>query len=418
MKHVMVVVMLCFSIVNAGADDADCTGVPAAFADMVREIVEIENILTARDVMFDAEKVGAAVVDSLIKAVDPKAVILSEDSAQRMAEEERGISYGLGLRIQKRRSRPVVVEVDVESPAYDSGLREGDILEMIDGKCTEAMPLTGVDRILRGQRGEIVELGVRRDDEAPELRTVEVVRDLVMMPDTGVIEEWPFRIGYIQVNGLYENSGEQLVAQIEIWSKADYSGVILDVREARGSDLHSAADVAGMFAEPGELLFSVLDGRGSTIADYVAESDARASMPLMALVSRGTAYASEALSAALRGRAGVLLIGMPTAGDDRIREAVPLSDGRSLHIATMHVQPASGVSYRDNGVLPDIPVSERDAARTFEVFEPEEEPGIFPVWSPNERDNRALMSRVENDPILGRAADILLGIKALNDRIK
>jgi len=185
------------------------------------------------------------------------------------------------------------------------------------------------------------------------------------------------------------------------------------------------ADIASAYAREGAVLFRVLDGQGRETAAYKAREARPLSLPTLVLTDAGTAGAAETLAAVLREFRGVVLIGAPTAGDDRLREFIPLDDGRLLHLATTRVDVSPAASYRGSGVKPDIAVSPESAEKEAAVYLKEDESGgnggILgnggKELSEREKQARALRQQLRGDAVLKRAVDLLLGLQALSIRV-
>ncbi|MFC1461854.1 S41 family peptidase, partial [Verrucomicrobiota bacterium] len=385
---------------------------------VVQEISEIGLILGQKNVVLNEEALQTAVVEAMIAAIDPHARILTKEQAERKHEEESGIFYGVGLKVRMKGKWPQIVEVMKDAPAADSVLAAGDMIEKIGEKKTEGMTLEEVINLLRGGKGEAVELWVPEKGETAELRPVKIIRAPVHIPVTGTMEEWPQQIGYVKVNGLFEGSGEQIAEQLEIWAGKKYFGMILDIRDANGVDLESVVGIASLFTKAGKNLFSVRDGHNNVVTNYQARQGKQLAIPLMVLINRGTSCSAETLAAVVQHCAGVMLIGTSTSGDNRIREAIPLADGRILRIATKHIDLRKGPSYCNEGVIPDVFVLEPAMmVQDIEPVERKDNYGVFSGLSEQEQDTRALTKRVSKDSILRRATDILLGIKALGIQV-
>ncbi len=416
-KSLFFALLLPFCLLCTAAED-DSKPAPGGMESVIREIVEIENLLAEKGIEVDSEALRSALIKGLIEVIDPGGAILTMMEVERIQEEEGGVFYGIGVRVQMKTGRPMVMGLTENSPSADSGLMEGDVIEMIGERSTEGLTLEETVDLLRGGKGEEITLGVRGGGESNELRTINIMRNIVRMPVTGMIEEWPQQIGYLKVNGLYEDSGERIAAQAGMWVDAKYIGIILDIRDSGGSSLDAAAIIAGLFAEPGDQLFSVVGGTAAEPEYYCAGAGRPLTLPVMVLVNGGTRGASETLAAVLHKRKGVVLIGSVTRGDDRIREPIILPNGQILYVATRHILPQERPSYGGCGVEPDISVPEPGMLPDLSSGEKNHAMDIIIGMSEIERDSRALRERIGGDAALCRATDLLLGIKALGMQVK
>lgn len=190
-------------------------------------------------------------------------------------------------------------------------------------------------------------------------------------------------------------------------------GMVLDVREASGNAYDDVAAIAGMFAEPGLPLFSIVDYRGVEKMSFSVPTGAtvRAAFPVMVLTSEATRDAAEMLVAVLHEQPRVMVVGQPTAGAFRYREWVPLAGSNKVFMATGYARPVGdcGMHVSEAGCLPDIVV---DYASSRPVPIPEKHFDGRPL-SPEAIEDRALLKAASESPALQRATEILLGLRAV-----
>lgn len=229
--------------------------------------------------------------------------------------------------------------------------------------------------------------------------------------NTGVVadfEAWPEGVSYLRIKGLTAGGGKEILGHLRALSGG--SGVILDLRGTDGADLDSVVALSSPFYEAGVPLFRVESLSGAALETRVAVEEAPLGCPLMALVDRDTRCAAELLAAVWSGRDGVMLVGQSTRGDTRLRELLPLPDGRYVCVATKQVVPCSATG-ESGGVRPDVEVDVVNGGPTPLVHVP----GAGRPLSEKSREDRDLMMRVDGDPALRRCTDILLALRALQD---
>ena len=225
------------------------------------------------------------------------------------------------------------------------------------------------------------------------------------------VELWPEGLAYLKVNALGMGSGGEILSHLRCLD--DRTGVILDLRGADGADLESVATLASPFRCAGEPLFTVSDLRGRELSSYTATSMPPCRVPLMVLTDHETRGSAEALAACCRGVPGVMTIGTSTFGEPQLRELLPLPDASFLYVATRRVVPAGRPTYALAGVAPDIEVAAFDPG----AFANGDSPIRGRVASAKTVRDHELMLRVNHDVVLRRAADILLGLKALDHAV-
>jgi hypothetical protein len=225
------------------------------------------------------------------------------------------------------------------------------------------------------------------------------------------LEYLPRHIAYLKVNGLFENSGGALTDPLLAAATGKVMGVILDLRDAAGSDLDAVVATLSLLYPAGDIAFTLRDNRDQEVTRYAANPAPVFSLPLMVLVNARTADAAELLAAGLKNARGVLVIGAATRGDAALRRAFPLADGRRLRIAVGRLVPARGSDYHGHGVTPDLALAERLAGEA-PAAEPPMNTGGKPL-SPEALEDQKLLDRIAVDAALRRAADILIGLQAL-----
>ena len=356
----------------------------------------------------------AALLEALIRASEPSVVFLDEGElaarSQRLSRREW--DSGLTL-VAVEDGLPKVASVRTNSPAAAAGILPGELIEKVAGhELTSGSGLKQVREMLAEGEEAKLEIGVRAADAKSRGVVVERVRreESSLME----VENLPAGMGYMRVAGLYPGAGGEIVGVLEKWQGGSLFGAILDLRGAAGMSSEEVSVVASCFAPEGSLLYALNQPQGKETVVARAVSKVANAMPLMVLVDEETTGASELLAAVLAGSAkGVMVIGRETSGDPLIREPRKLSTGRYALLATRQLAMADGTRYGGStGVLPDVAIT--DSALNETVYEPD-----APVlrkgktMSDEEKEDKALRDRTRNDTYLRRAADVLLGLKAL-----
>ncbi len=226
-------------------------------------------------------------------------------------------------------------------------------------------------------------------------------------------DKWPEGIRHIELAGFYSDWASVTESLTELYDK-DAVGMIMDLRGAGGTDIEAVDNVSGVFLQEGTELFKVTDSHNKLVELHTAAKTDTGDfeIPLIILVDENTRGASEFFTAALKGRRRCLVMGRPTQGDSAIRETISLSEKAELYIATKRVVPVSGVQFDPGGVQPDIVVSDCSGGGSSKFPSSSEKSKI----SEKEKLDRALIELTKDDPAMGRAFDVLLGLRALDNR--
>jgi len=228
-------------------------------------------------------------------------------------------------------------------------------------------------------------------------------------------ETWVQGLRYLKLSGLHDDAAKSVSETLCSWATNDFAGLVVDLRSAGGNNLEAVERIAAHFVGRNVVLYALRNGRGEVVETCrAADTDAvlRLTAPVMVLIDGGTGGASETLAAVLKGNRGVLLLGQRSSGDSGIREVIPFSASNSLYVATRWVTPLSGGLWRtENFGEPDVVIAASDDGS--EMPEEPRRTGLARPLSERARLDEELMRRVRGDSVLARAADILLGLRAL-----
>lgn len=403
-------------------------------SDESRRLAEIaENLFSMLDrqsALFYRPGLEENLLQLIASAIDSRAEIMTAEEAGCRREMDAGIFYGIGFKTEIENNRPYVRHLIPNSPAAAAGIPIGAIILSINGKDTFDMSHQTVERSLHGGKDQIITLKYKvpqsteptppsaempsPDDSGLEDENNLIVRlkcTISALPKTGTTEDWPLQLAYMQVNGIYTGSGAYITDQMRAWSTREIAGIIMDLRGADGTDIESAAVIAGLFAEPGAPLFLMRDGKGNVMAEFKADDSKKIDLPVMALVDKHISGAAQILVAAMRNCRGAMLIGEPCPADLALRDFIPMENGDFLYIATQKAELTPSVP--ETQIIPDVVISPDDQALLKTAPEPGK-PDIFTEMTEQQRQEQALTRRIGTDAALRRAADILLGLKALS----
>lgn len=390
---------------------------PAPARQILQSLAATLAVMESNGIPLQAGPCSRAIIQRLVKEVDPLARHMPAEEIAAFREERAGVVYEPGLRIGWSNDAACVTEVTAGSPAAAvQKLRPGArVFAVGDYPCTGNPFPWRMQEMLRGTSTGVVTLAWS-PDEGPAQTTL-LARVRATAAGIEESDELPLGMGYVRVSGLHAGSGPTLARLLRRWSGDGRSGVILDLRGAGGTDEVSVIEVASLLARGDKPLFSIGTLGGVELRAVAARPGKPLVLPLMVLVDGQTRGAAELLAAVLEGSVrGAILLGTPTQGDPLVRELLDLPAGGALYMATRRVMMADGRAYDgQNWVDPHITVLQEDAKT---AAEPEEPVAVARrgAPTPEERDRQLLRQWVRGDPMLRRAVDLLLGLKALNIR--
>jgi len=302
----------------------------------------------------EADRYMDGAMRGLVDGLDPGSAFLSQDETQVVSSKTALPAGDTGL-IVTRQFYVKVIGVREGSPAARAGIRSGDFLRMIDGKPTRDMSAFTGTRLLRGAPGSKVSLVVLRGSAA-DPHSVDLVRETVA-GDLVTSKRLPGGEGYVRVSSFGTGAAAQLRKQIDAVKSAGADRAIIDLRGTADGAIDEGIAAAKLFIKSGPI--ATLAGRGSQKTVTSAGSgDGAITLPVVLLVSDGTANAAEVFAAALQGAKRAELVGEPTAGLAALQKLIPLPEGRGLWLTYARYLAADGNPIHERGLRPDVAIGE------------------------------------------------------------
>jgi len=305
---------------------------------------------------FDTQKMIEGAISGMIKSLgDPYTSFYNPQETEEFFEEAKGTFEGIGIEIDKKGEKLLVVSPLAGTPAEKVGLRAGDLILKVEGKETTDMALEEAVKLIRGPKGTEVTLTISREGWK-EPKEFKIVRATIKVPSL----KWELKngdIAYIKLYQFFDRTGDDFrKAAIEILN-SPAKKIILDLRNNPGGYLEVSQEIAGWFLKRGDIVVIEDFGPGKEKNEYRAEGNERfLDYPMVVLINKGSASASEILAGALRDNRNVLLIGEKSFGKGSIQELEELRGGSSLKITIANWLTPKGQLITDKGLEPDIKV--------------------------------------------------------------
>jgi carboxyl-terminal processing protease len=291
----------------------------------------------------DVDKsVYAGAIPGMLRVLDPHSNFFDAKQFALLREDQRGRYYGVGMTVAPRDNRTMVMAPYVGAPAFNAGIKPGDIIMKVDEKNTEGLSTSEVADLLKGPKGTVVKISVSREG-FPEQFVFTVTRDEI--PRRSV--ELAFRIkpgiGYIRFPGPFnETTDREISDAMRELDAPSLDGLILDMRGNPGGLLNEAVAVSDMFLDKGQLIVSH-HGRNSANRPYTAVRGNRGdTVPLVILVNNNSASATEIVSGAVQDHDRGLIVGETTFGKGLVQTVTPLSENTGLALTTARYYTPSG----------------------------------------------------------------------------
>jgi len=308
------------------------------------------KVFTSALSAIDANYVGTAESDKLVygaisgmlQTLDPHSNFMDPRTYAQMRERQEGRYYGLGITIAVVDGEITVVSLFEGSPAYQKGLRRGDIIAKIENEDTKGWTSDDAVKKLRGPKGTPVNIAVKRSGYN-DLISLAVVRDEIHIPTVPAEFMLDPQTGYVRVSEFGENTGAELQSALKTLQKQGMKRLVFDLRNNPGGALDQAIKVANTFLPRGDMIVYTRGRVPNSDQDYRAtESSDFLTIPMITLTNRSSASASEIVSGALQDHDRSLIVGETTFGKALVQSVYRVSEGAGVAVTTAHYYTPSG----------------------------------------------------------------------------
>jgi carboxyl-terminal processing protease len=335
--------------------------VSSATGERGRDLAILESTLTAvqkryANVAPRTTLTQVAITGMLGGLGDPYTTYLSPQEINGLDEQLHGGDFGgIGVYIvQDQKTGAILVDPIEGNPAIKAGIHPGDVILAVDGKSTMGQKLDAVERAIRGQNGTIVTLTLKRkaDDSRKD---VAVTRAQIHVPS--IREKIENNIEYVRLADFGSNSADEVRKAFLNGKSHNVRGYILDLRFNGGGLLDAAVDISSLFIPQGTIV-STIDRAGNRDVRS-AGGGAIGTKPLVILVNRYTASASEITAGAVQDYGVGTIVGEKTFGKGVVQSLYTLPDKGALKITTARYVTPKGRDIQHKGIVPDVVVTQR-----------------------------------------------------------
>ncbi|MCC7124607.1 MAG: S41 family peptidase [Acidobacteria bacterium] len=290
----------------------------------------------------ESDRLVYGAINGMLQTLDPHSSFMDPKSYAQMRERQEGRYYGLGVTIQAPNGDITAVRVFEGSPAHDKGIRRGDVIAEIEGTSTKGWTTDDAVAKLRGPKGTHVNIGIRRKG-LDALIPMAVMRDQVSIPSLSAVFMIDEQTGYVGITDFAEHTDEDLGTALEALTKRGMKRLVLDLRSNPGGQLDQAIRITNRFVPKGSMVVYTRGRVANSDQDYRAsEAPGYTNLPMITLVNRSSASASEIVSGALQDYDRSLIIGETTFGKALVQSVYRVSGGAGLALTTARYYTPSG----------------------------------------------------------------------------
>lgn len=327
------------------------------FFSVFREI----NVFYVDDI--DPEKLINAGINGMLSILDPYTTYVPESEADELKFMTTGEYGGIGAIIKKAGDYVVIYEIYKNSPSHKSGLLPGDTIISVNNTDIKNLSINEISDLLKGTPGTKVKLEIKRMYEKKILK-IEIEREKITVyniPYAGIIKN---KFGYIKLSNFTKDASKEMYEKLINIKKNNIDGLIIDLRDNPGGLLIEAVKIANLFLKKN---IEIVSTRGKfqqwNKVYYTDEEPIDTITPIVILVNKNTASASEILAGSLQDYDRAVIIGEKTFGKGLVQTTRQLGYNTQLKITTSRYYIPSGRCIQEINYTQDNP-SEKKAFKT------------------------------------------------------
>ena len=381
-------------------------------ASYVRDVMQLvnEHYVDEKSAAFD--HLARNAIHGMVESLDPHSEFLEAKDNKEFEEDLTGEFGGIGIEVETRSGKAVVIAPIAGTPSERVGIQRGDESVTIDGKPVDNLGSSdGIVGQLRGKPKTKVTVGLYRPSTQRRFE-VSLMREVIRSESVRDVHVIDGGVGYVQLTEFSEHTGEQFGRALESLLRRGVTSLIIDLRNNPGGVLDAAVDVVEPFFKKGELIVYTQGRKPADRDEYRAEADGTPiALPLAVLINAGSASAAEIVTGALKDTGRAVIVGERSFGKGSVQSVFPLKNGEGLRLTTARYYTPGGVSIHEKGIAPNVEV----------VMTPEEDDKLSrqrqraDLTDPKEFKERFGFEPIE-DRQLQAALDVLKGVRVLAER--
>lgn len=312
-----------------------------------------DNVIkTPEDSYLAIETMLASLDDPYTKFLDPKAF-------EEETSSIKGSLKGIGVQIGITDGKLVIIAPIEDTPGEKAGLKAEDEILAIDGVSTKGIKIDSAADKIRGEEGTFVELLIRRKNNPDKIYRIKRAEIEIKSVSTKIANDYKLdpQVGYIRLSSfISKNAATDVLKAITV--QKDKKGYILDLRLNPGGLLSNAIILSDAFLPGGTIVSTVdRDGYKDTMK---ATRRYYTDKPLIVLINKGSASASEIFAGAMKDNNRALIVGEKSFGKGLVQEVNRLHNGAGINITVQKYLTPSGTDIHKKGIVPDVVVKLSD----------------------------------------------------------
>lgn len=329
---------------------------------------------------------------------DPYSVYMDAETAEQFNQSLESSFEGIGAEVGMQNGKVTIVSPFRGSPAEKAGLQPNDQILKVDEEDIEGLDLYQAVLKIRGEKGSIVKLQIQRPG-VQEPFVVEVTRDTIpietVYSETYEVEDK--KVGYIQITSFSQNTGADFKKQLAELEQQNIDGLVVDVRGNPGGLLEQVQMIASELITK-EKPYVQIEERDGEKQRFFSSLSEKKPYPIISLIDKGSASASEILAGALKEAGNYEVVGDASFGKGTVQQAVPMGDGSNIKLTLYKWLTPDGNWIHESGVEPTIPVEQPDFFYANPINLEEDEQLAFDTNSEKVKNVQLMLKGLGFDP--------------------
>jgi len=326
------------------ADD-DPAAQAASLAESLKQIVDVFAAVDeqAADPVSPDQAIYQGAIPGMLRSLDPHSIFFEPSQFDQLQQMQKSESKGFGTIVSIVPGRVFILQTMEGSPSAKSGLSGGDEILAINNIPLSQLVPEQLIQLLSQARQQTALLDVRKPGNARLFRLT-LSPELIDAPSVDRVFELAPGVGYLRIKAFEEPTARLVKESIEKLGGAALQALVIDLRDNPGGAVQAAVDVASLFLQPDQLVFTI-KGRSEQQQEARVPTLARPyTFPIAILVDEKSASASEILSGALQDHDRATILGVPTYGKGLVQNVFPLSGNSGLALTIAFYYTPSGRS--------------------------------------------------------------------------
>ncbi len=311
----------------------------------------------------DVQKLYYGAIQGMVAAIgDPYTVFLPPQAAKSTKEQLSGEFSGVGIQLGYNKDKHLVVIAPLpDTPAAKAGVKPGELILKVDNKDVTSSSLPEAVNLIRGPKGTPVVLSLLGESDT-KAHDVTLNRETIVVKSadyTAKTTKSGKKIGYLRLTSFGEKTKDEWDTAVSKALAEGVQGVIVDVRNDPGGFLDGAIYIGSEFIDSGNVVLQE-DAQGNRTPFPIVRQGKLTKMPVVVLINKGSASASEILSGAIQDTNRGKLVGEQSFGKGTIQSAEDLPNGTGIHITTGKWLTPNGRWIHNTGLTPDVKIEAGD----------------------------------------------------------